>query len=385
MKICYINPTNNIRRPIAELSNLLSQQGHEITVMYPSSKACPTKNWVANEAVNNGRIKIIPIKSWYFAPLRYSFPNLIDLFKATKKIYKENDKVHIWEYYYPISVVPVLSGLFSKKRRKQTILTTDGYVAYSYTPQDPKWLVPAFKAYTQLFARFLFKIPDQLTTYGNALLPYAKKAGVPMNKLKVQSTGIHLEKFEKVTINEIENLREEFSIKEGEKVLLYVGMLTNRKGIDKVVSIGKRLLEEGMHVRTILVGDAHGENVWKKQVPENLKDKIIFTGGRTDIPQLMRFADLLILPSEGEGLPGVVMEAMASDLCVVASHEGCTPDLVSNGKGGILIPLGGDYYSAVRKLLLSDSLREEYAQAGKEKISHLDWSEVAKKYMALYR
>ena len=81
MKICYINPTNNIRRPIAELANILTQEGHQISVMYPESKDCPTKNWIANEAIKNEKIRAIPIKSWYFAPLRYSFPNLSQLLK----------------------------------------------------------------------------------------------------------------------------------------------------------------------------------------------------------------------------------------------------------------------------------------------------------------
>ena len=55
--------------------------------------------------------------------------------------------------------------------KNKTILTTDGFVGYSYKPKEPKWLVPAFKLYTRLFARFLFKIPHQITTYGTPMIP----------------------------------------------------------------------------------------------------------------------------------------------------------------------------------------------------------------------
>ena len=65
MKVCYINPTNNIRRPIAELSTLLAKQGHEVGVMYPESSECPTKNWVANETVKNSPIEKKNISSFY--------------------------------------------------------------------------------------------------------------------------------------------------------------------------------------------------------------------------------------------------------------------------------------------------------------------------------
>ena len=117
MKICYINPTNNIRRPIAELANILAKEGHEISVMFPVSKECPTKNWVANDAIKNGKINLIPIKSWYFAPLRYNVPNILQLIKETRKIYRTHNNIHIWEYYYLISVIPLLYSSLRKKRK----------------------------------------------------------------------------------------------------------------------------------------------------------------------------------------------------------------------------------------------------------------------------
>ena len=384
MKICYFNPTNNIRRPIAELANILAQEGHKITIVYPFSKTCPTKNWVANEAIKNGSIKAIAVKSWYFAPLRYSFPNFFQLFKIIRKVFKNNDKIHIWEYYYPLSVFPLIYTVFNKKKRKKTILTTDGFVGYSYRPKEPAWLVPAFKLYTQLFARFLFKIPGTLTTYGQAMLPFARKAGVPMKKLKVISTGIHLDKFKKIDWNKIKQLKREFQIKTGEKVILFVGMLTERKGVDKVIQVSQNLLKEGFKVKTVLVGDAHGKNVYRKLVLSEYKEKIIFTGGRKDIPEHMKLADVLLLPSEGEGLPGVVMEAMASGLPVVATKEGCTPDLIEDGKEGFLVRLNGNYYNKVKALLKNKKLRMMMSNKAIKKINNFNWKIVLRKYEKLY-
>jgi len=386
MKICYINPTNNIRRPIAELSNLLAEQGHEITVMYPSSKECPTKNWVANDTIKNGKVKLLPIKSWYFAPLRYSFPNLIDLCKATKKVYKENQKIHIWEYYYPISIVPLLYAfLKGPQKKKRTILTTDGFVGYSYKPKDPWWLVPAFKIYTQLFARFLFKIPGTITTYGNPMIPYAKKAGVPINKLRIIPTGIHLDRFQNIDVNVVEKLKKEFRIKD-EKVILYAGMLTERKGIRKVIKISSQLLDEGYNIKTLLVGDAHGENMYAKLVRPKYKNQIIFTGGRKEIPAFMKLADVLLLPSEGEGLPGVVMEAMASGLPVVATNEGCTSDLIEDGVEGFLVELGDKgYYKCVKQIFDNENLKINFMKNEKKKIIKFSWKNVKEKYISIYQ
>jgi len=80
-------------------------------------------------------------------------------------------------------------------------------------------------------------------------------------------------------------------------------MLTERKGIDKVIKVSQQLLDKGLNVKTILVGDAHGENPYTKKIRQEYKNKIIFAGGRKEIPEFMKIADVLLLPSEGEGLP----------------------------------------------------------------------------------
>ncbi len=382
MKICYVNPTNNIRRPIAELATILAQQGHQISIMYPLSKECPTKNWVANDTVEKQQIKKKPVASWYFAPLRYSFPRPIKLWKETRSMFKENDLIHIWEYYYPISVFPLLYALFSGQRKK-VILTTDGFVGYSYKPKEPRWLVPGFKLYTLFLGRWLFKIPRMMTTYGKAMLPFAKRAGVPMNKLMVLSTGIHLDKFKNINLDKINKIKEEFKIG-SEKIILFVGMLTERKGVDKVINISIQLLDEGENIKTILVGDAHGENIFRKMVPEKYKEKIIFSGGRKEIGEFMNLASVLLLPSEGEGLPGVVMEAMASGLAVVATEEGCTPDLIDKERGGFLVN-NGDYYQHLKKIIVDEELKHQLQQKGKEKIKDFSWTVVAERYRQLYQ
>ncbi|MDP3989654.1 MAG: glycosyltransferase family 4 protein [archaeon] len=386
MKICYVNPTNNIRRPIAELAEILVKEGHNIGVLFPVSKECPTKNWVANDRVKQSAVQRIPVASWYFSPLRYSFPNPIQLFKGVRKVVKNYDKIHVWEYYYPLSVMTLLYAFFTCQRDK-IILTTDGFVGYSYKPKRPRWLVPAFKLYTQLFARLLFKIPPIITTYGKSMLPYAEKAGVPMSKLKVIPTGIHLERFQNVSNERVEQLREEFSIKD-EKVILFVGMLTERKGVDKVIDVSIKLLEEGMNIKTLIVGDAHGKNIYQKMVPERYKDKIIFAGGRRDIPELMKLADVLLLPSEGEGLPGVVMEAMAAGLPVVATREGCTPDLIEDGVGGYLVRMDENfegYQEMILKLFQSKLSKDNAVKIVRSNIFSFRWPDVTKKYNNLYQ
>ncbi len=382
MKISYVCPTNCVRRPIAELSILLAEKGHDISVFFPYSSSCSTEQWVANQKIEaSSKVRTEKVNSYYLDSLRYNFPWPHSMFKAARNMFK-SDVVHLWEYWYPLSVFVILYAFFTGQRQK-LIMTTDGYVGYSYKPKDPWWLVPAFKIYTKTLGWFLFRMPGKLTTYGNAMLLYARMAGVPMKKLIVQGTGIHLNKFQDVSTSDVLALREEFSIKQDEQIVIYVGMITERKGISTIIKVATNLLDEKKKFRLFLVGGIYGENSFLSEVPEKYLRFITFTGGRQDIPYWMKLADVLLLPSEGEGLPGVVMEAMAAGTACVATDEGCTPDLIDSGVNGFLVPFGdvSGYTGAVKRVLQDP---KKFGEAAFAKISLSSWDKVAEEYLGIY-
>ena len=163
-------------------------------------------------------------------------------------------------------------------------------------------------------------------------------------------------------------------------------MLTERKRIDRVIKVSQDLLKEGLNVKTLLVGDSHGENIYKKLVKPEYKNKIIFAGGRTEIPELMQLADVLVLLSEEEGLPGVVMESMASSLPVVCTNVGCVSDLIENGKEGTLINFN-DYkksLASIKKNLTNSIYRKKIKINCFNKIKKFEWIKVARLYYNTY-
>jgi glycosyltransferase involved in cell wall biosynthesis len=69
-------------------------------------------------------------------------------------------------------------------------------------------------------------------------------------------------------------------------------------------------------------------------------DRIHFAGPRADIPELLQACTLLVLPSRWEGLPNVVLEAMAAGRPVVATAVEGTTELLQDGCNGVLVPPG---------------------------------------------
>lgn len=101
--------------------------------------------------------------------------------------------------------------------------------------------------------------------------------------------------------------------------LLTIGRLENQKGLDWLLKLAPTLLRQSPQHDLIIVGDGSQRfRLEQRALQSGIADRVHFLGWRPDIPQLLGAADLLLLPSRWEGMPNVLLEAMASSLPVVA-------------------------------------------------------------------
>ena len=131
----------------------------------------------------------------------------------------------------------------------------------------------------------------------------------------------------------------------GETVhLLAVGRLTEQKRMDRFLRIVAALQSEGVPVRATVAGAGPLRATLEAQATElGLAAPVAeFVGAVSDMRALYRTADMLVLTSEWEGTPNVVLEAMASGLAVVSTRVGGVPDIVHDGETGILIDATDD-------------------------------------------
>lgn len=158
----------------------------------------------------------------------------------------------------------------------------------------------------------------------------------------------------------------------GRKVL-FVGRLAAMKGVPVLLDAFARLRTRHPDVRLVLVGDGEDRaRIEARAHALGLDARVIFAGYRSqeEVAQELSDTDLFVLPSFAEGVPVVLMEALASGVPVVTTRIAGIPELVEHGESGLLVPPGNtDRLAEAMSNLLSDAdARDRMGAAGIRKV-----------------
>lgn len=157
-----------------------------------------------------------------------------------------------------------------------------------------------------------------------------------MKRSVVIYNGIDHKKFSlKNTYNDI---RASFKIPEDKLLVGYIARFTNQKDPKTMIEAIKLALEQNNSLMFLMVGDGELKASTEKLIHiHKLEDKVIFTGFRTDIPDILNAIDIYCLPSLWEGLPIGLLEAMAMGKAVIATAVDGTKEIIQHEINGVLI------------------------------------------------
>jgi glycosyltransferase involved in cell wall biosynthesis len=202
---------------------------------------------------------------------------------------------------------------------------------------------------------------------------YIKEGLVPESKAIVVYNGL-----DQVTFSlffddhEKRQLREKIGVQAEVFLLLAVGSLSRQKGYELLFEALAILNRQNCEFYLLIAGEgALREDLQMYAGKLGLESKIKFIGRSDHVAELMGAADLLVLSSLWEGLPGVVLEAMASSLPVVATAVGGTPELVIDGVTGYLVEpeSTGDLAEKLRMVIgMSNAERKAMGEAGNKRV-----------------
>lgn len=234
--------------------------------------------------------------------------------------------------------------------------------------------------------RWSDRLVERHVCVGQAVAEFsATVGGLPRQKLAVITNGVDHVAIAAVAPTDV---RREFSIPNEHRIVLFVGRLDPQK--DPMLLL--RGLSNAANKNTLhllLIGDGPMRTSLTAAASElGIADRVTFAGRRSDVVGIMKSADCLVLPSRWEGLPNVVLEAMATGLPVIATRAHGSVELLDDGRLGTLVDVGDeagltgaidlcfeDYETAIA--------REQLAQLVCQK--QFTWDRCAADFASLYQ
>lgn len=230
---------------------------------------------------------------------------------------------------------------------------------------------------------WLFRLPSVLLANSSAAARYADGLRLLSTPVRVLQNAIDVHAFDRQVA--AANSHTSFSSQ-----IIAVGRLVQAKRHDRFLAALARLRQRRPEWHGVLVGSgplkAQLESVAAKLglLPEGVQ----FAGRRDDVPALLHKSGVFVLTSDHEGLPNVVLEAMAARLPVVTTPAGDSTELVQDGQTGFVVGLD-DFEGLVERIdRLADSpeLRRRLGEAGRIRVEeHYSSERLAERLLAVYR
>ena len=162
--------------------------------------------------------------------------------------------------------------------------------------------------------------------------------------------------------------RRELNVPPSGPLVGFASRLVEQKGIPYLLQAMPELLRRFPDMTLVIAGEGPDRAPLERQAAEiGVQGRVRFVGVRLDLPELLRVFDIMVLPSLWEGLPMVILEAMAAGCPIVATAVGGVPTALENGKSALLVqprdPVA--LVEALSTMIASPEQRARYAAAAR--------------------
>ncbi len=230
------------------------------------------------------------------------------------------------------------------------------------------WLTPMQRRLQKLVCR----MADCVLVNAEAIRRNLLEQGYDGRNIVVIRNGITLSRYAGKERND--KVRRELGIPLSARLVAVFSRLNRFKGVEYFLKTASELAGKFPDVYFLVVGD--GAN--KKELEEyarhlGLGQRIVFTGFRSDVPDLLSEVAISVLPSLSEGTSNTLLESMAAGVPVIATRVGGNPEVIEDGVSGLLVPIrdSAALAAAASRLLEDEGLALALGFAGKRRVSEL--------------
>jgi glycosyltransferase involved in cell wall biosynthesis len=205
---------------------------------------------------------------------------------------------------------------------------------------------------------------------------YSENYNISQDKIKIMPNWVDSERFSDVSTDDI---YEKYNLEKNKIYILFIHHLSERKGAHYIVDVAKEFIGQA-NVEFLVAGDGP----YKEKLEENIKKenlqnvKLLGKVPNKIVQILMKVSKIFFMPSEEEGFPRVLLEAMISGLPYVASDVGGVREISTKEQQDFIYNIGDikGMISGIKKLLDDNSLYEELKRVNLENVKRFDIKEV---------
>jgi glycosyltransferase involved in cell wall biosynthesis len=241
--------------------------------------------------------------------------------------------------------------------------------------------LPRMRAYAAL-DRLVLRNFDRVVVMSDEVRGRLLRSGVAEARVCTIANGIDTDRFRAAK----PVLREELAVTG--PLIGFVGRLSPEKGGDTLLHAAERVLRAAPDASFVFVGDGPCRHSWARLAVElGIQERAVFTGARSDMPEVYASFDIMVLPSHVEAMPMCLLEAMAAGKAVVASAVGSVPKVVSPEATGLLVAPGDadQLADSILRLLQDYEFARSLGSAARDVVVKRHSAQVmAGKYRELY-
>lgn len=385
MKICQIISTppfawatGGCARVVYDLSWELAKRGHDVTIittdLYEPYHRYPTDLVVSDP--KNLIILRFPYFCDWLAWKKKIFISL-DLIKYLRLHVRDYDIIHLQDL---ISVTAIFTSFFCKHYNMPYFLTTHGSIPWLY---QKKLLNSLFKHF---FGEKILKQATKILVLNRTEFELCKNIGIPASRIHLIPNGVNLNDYQNLPIKG--QFREKFYINPDTEILLYVGRLYDRKGLDLLINAFDKVQKEYPTLKLVFVGPDDGYQNKLKEIASELKiyDKVIFCGFLSDEEKIGAYidSDIFITPLF-YGFPITFIEACLFGKPIITTDKGDRLDWID---GQVGYSTEYDVYSiekALTDILSNPQLYNKFSENGKLLVKNrFNWSIITDEIEEMY-
>jgi len=338
---------------VKDITEELAKRGHKVTIVTSDAKdrihRVGTRYRVAN-GVEIYYMKNLSMMTVKFLNYLFITPEISNFLESRLKEY---DLIHMHSYR---SYQNIVVYKYAKKYRIPYIVQPHGGVVRNIPHSVLKYMLKL--VFDHAWGYKILRDASKIIALCKDEERLLNAIGIPRNKIVVLPNGIDLTKLPSIPRG---RFRSNYDIHDDAKIVLYVGRISPEKGLDFLLKSFVKLVKiHKENTVLVIVGPDMGylQNIMRLAKMFGVDDKVIVVGPLPHDDRLFSAyadADIVVIPSEYEAFPKVVLEAYAYGKPIIATKTGALKDVVLDGVTGFLVEYGDvEALTEKMRLLIND-------------------------------